>query len=75
VHADAWRKFEGRTVAYPDAPVDRLVHVEHPTGTFDVAVDLDPAGAVTRVSRSTVVRTARKLFDGLVWPRTGKAAG
>lgn len=63
------------TVAHPAAPVDRLVHVEHPTGTFDVAVDLDPAGAATRVSRSTVVRTARKLSDGLVWPRSGKATG
>jgi 4-oxalomesaconate tautomerase len=63
------------TVAHPAASVDRLVHVEHPTGTFDVAVDLDPAGAATRVSRSTVVRTARKLSDGLVWPRSGKATG
>ena len=63
------------TVAHPAEPVDRLVHVEHPTGTFDVAVDLDPAGAATRVRRSTVVRTARKLADGLVWPRTGKATG
>lgn len=63
------------TVAYPGEPVDRLVHVEHPTGTFDVAVDLDPAGPATRVSRSTVVRTARKLTDGLVWPRSGKATG
>jgi 4-oxalomesaconate tautomerase len=61
------------TVAHPDAPVDRTVHLEHPTGTFEVAVDLDPAGQATRVRRSTVVRTARKLSDGLVWPRTGKA--
>lgn len=63
------------TVAYPGEPVDRLVHVEHPTGTFAVAVDLLPGGPVTRVSRSTVVRTARKLSDGLVWPRSGKATG
>ncbi|MEU7873943.1 4-oxalomesaconate tautomerase [Dactylosporangium sp. NPDC049140] len=52
-----------------------LVRVEHPTGTFDVAVDVDPDGAATRVRRSTVVRTARKISDGLVWPRSGKAAG
>jgi 4-oxalomesaconate tautomerase len=63
------------TVAHPGVLVDRLVRVEHPTGTFDVAVDLDPAGPATRVSRSTVVRTARKLSDGLVWPRSGKATG
>jgi 4-oxalomesaconate tautomerase len=59
------------TVAYPGRPVDRLVRVEHPSGTFDVAVDLTPDG---RVRRSTVVRTARKLSDGLVWPRPAKAA-
>jgi 4-oxalomesaconate tautomerase len=61
------------TVAH--TPVGREVHIEHPTGTFDVAVDLDPAGSATRVRRSTVVRTARKLSDGLVWPRSGKATG
>jgi len=61
------------TVAFPGSPVGREVHIEHPTGTFDVAVDLDLAGPATRVRRSTVVRTARKLFDGLVWPRSGKA--
>jgi len=61
------------TVAH--TPAGRDVHLEHPTGTFDVAVDLDPAGPATRVRRSTVVRTARKLSDGLVWPRSGKATG
>jgi 4-oxalomesaconate tautomerase len=63
------------SVAHPAEPVDRTVHIEHPTGTFDVAVDLEPAGPATRVDRSTVVRTARKLSDGLVWPRSGKATG
>ncbi|GGM47924.1 4-oxalomesaconate tautomerase [Dactylosporangium sucinum] len=67
------------TVANPaDGTGDELVRVEHPTGTFDVAVALDPDGAATRVRRSTVVRTARKLSDGLVWPRSGsvgKATG
>jgi 4-oxalomesaconate tautomerase len=63
------------TVAEPAAPAGRTVHIEHPTGTFEVAVDLDPAGPATRVRRSTVVRTARKLADGLVWPRNGKATG
>lgn len=62
------------TVAHP-GPVGRDVHIEHPAGTFDVAVDLDPDGPATRVSRSTVVRTARKLFDGLVFPRSGRATG
>lgn len=40
--------------------------LEHPTGHLDVEVELDDSGAVRR---SGVVRTARKLFDGLVFPR------
>ena len=62
------------TVAHQAAATDRLVRIEHPTGTFDVRVDLDGDGPATRVSNSAVVRTARKLADGLVWPRAGKAA-
>jgi len=42
------------------------VDVEHPTGHLQVEVELDPAG---RVRRSGVVRTARTLFDGTVFPR------
>jgi 4-oxalomesaconate tautomerase len=61
------------TVATPDVPVDRLVHIEHPTGTFDVVVDLNAGGPASRLRRSSVVRTARKISDGLVWPRSGKA--
>ncbi|WP_433041397.1 PrpF domain-containing protein [Dactylosporangium sp. CS-033363] len=59
-------------VPYPGGPV---VRIEHPSGTFDVGVELEPDGAATRVRRSTVVRTARKIFDGLVWPRSGRATG
>jgi 4-oxalomesaconate tautomerase len=63
------------TVANQTAAVDRLVRIEHPTGSFDVYVDLDGRGAGTRIRKSAVVRTARKLSDGLVWPRSGKATG
>ncbi|EWM18910.1 PrpF domain-containing protein [Kutzneria sp. 744] len=42
------------------------VDVEHPTGHLQVEVELDSDG---RVRRSGVVRTARKLFDGKVFPR------
>ncbi|MBD2899572.1 (4E)-oxalomesaconate Delta-isomerase [Actinomadura sp. RB99] len=45
----------------PGAPMG----IEHPTGRLDVAVELDGAS----VRRSSVVRTARKLFDGTVFPR------
>jgi 4-oxalomesaconate tautomerase len=45
------------------------VRIEHPTGFFDVDVDIEAAGATYNVKRSAVIRTARKLFDGHVWPR------
>jgi 4-oxalomesaconate tautomerase len=63
------------TVAEKFAATERLVRIEHPTGVFDAYVDLDGDGPATRLRRSTVVRTARKLSDGLVWPRPGKATG
>jgi 4-oxalomesaconate tautomerase len=63
------------TVASPYAAADGPVGIEHPTGVFDVHLDLDFSGAATTLRRSTVVRTARKLADGLVWPRSGKANG
>ncbi|WP_285689372.1 PrpF domain-containing protein [Actinoplanes sp. NBRC 103695] len=46
---------------------DERVRIEHPTGSFDVAVALEG----DRLRESSVVRTARKLSDGLVWPRPG----
>jgi 4-oxalomesaconate tautomerase len=47
-------------------PGDTIV-VEHPTGTFDVVIDLVP-GEVLKVERSGIVRTARLLMDGTVFP-------
>lgn len=45
------------------------LRLEHPTGYLDVGAELEqgPAGLTTR--SSTVLRTARKLFDGTVFPR------
>jgi 4-oxalomesaconate tautomerase len=60
------------TVAH--RPAGGMVRIEHPTGIFDVRLDLLGTGPATRVRASGVLRTARKLFDGLVWPRAGKAA-
>lgn len=51
------------------------IRIEHPSGTFDVSVELLGDGPATRLGRSALVRTARKLSDGLVWPRSGKATG
>jgi 4-oxalomesaconate tautomerase len=48
------------------------VRVEHPTGFLDVGVQLDPGSLVVR--RTAVVRTARKIFDGTVFPRSAETA-
>jgi 4-oxalomesaconate tautomerase len=43
--------------------------IEHPGGALEVEVELDSTVSPPAVVRSGVVRTARKLFDGLVFPR------
>jgi 4-oxalomesaconate tautomerase len=44
--------------------------IEHPTGHLEVEVEIDTkTSAPPAVIRSGVVRTARKLFDGTVFPR------
>jgi 4-oxalomesaconate tautomerase len=43
--------------------------VEHPGGALQVEVELDTSAIPPKVIRSGVVRTARKLFDGTVFPR------
>jgi 4-oxalomesaconate tautomerase len=52
-------------VARPPEPGMPL-RIEHPAGHLDVTVELDEE---QRVRRSGVIRTARKLFDGMVFPR------
>jgi 4-oxalomesaconate tautomerase len=44
------------------SPGQTRFNVEHPSGQLQVEVSLDPP-------RAGVVRTARKLFDGVVFPR------
>jgi 4-oxalomesaconate tautomerase len=46
-----------------------VVTIEHPTGTFDAAVDLALVDGVPVVERAGIIRTARKLMDGTVFPR------
>jgi 4-oxalomesaconate tautomerase len=46
-------------------PEDGRYRIEHPTGAAEVYLDLDPVG---RVTGAGVIRTARKLFSGLVFP-------
>jgi 4-oxalomesaconate tautomerase len=43
--------------------------IEHPTGHIEVEVEIDQTSQPPAVIRSGVVRTARKLFDGTVFPR------
>jgi 4-oxalomesaconate tautomerase len=54
------------------APPTGHVRLEHPTGTFDAVVEPGEAddGSLT-VERAGIVRTARKLMDGTVFPRSG----
>ena len=51
----------------PDARGRRLLVVEHPSGRTPVEIEQDPAtGDITRAS---VIRTARRLFEGFVHGR------
>jgi 4-oxalomesaconate tautomerase len=48
---------------------DDAIVIEHPTGTLDAAVDLRVDDGVAVVERAGIVRTARVLMDGIVFPR------
>jgi len=43
-----------------------VVTLEHPTGSFDARVEMEGG----EVRRAGIVRTARKLMDGVVYPRS-----
>lgn len=43
--------------------------IEHPTGHFDVDVAVEASGGTFTVTKSAALRTARKIFDGRVFPR------
>jgi 4-oxalomesaconate tautomerase len=53
-------------VVTPGSP---RLSIEHPSGALQVEVELDTTTTPPKVIRSGVVRTARKLFDGTVFPR------
>ncbi|MGD6740812.1 4-oxalomesaconate tautomerase [Streptomyces sp. BH106] len=57
-------------IAQPPTGADRL-RIEHPTGFTDIEAGLSAGPDGLPASRRTaVVRTARKLFDGTVFPRS-----
>ena len=45
-----------------------VIDIEHPSGHLEVEVELDAFHEPPRVVRAGVIRTARKLFDGTVYP-------
>lgn len=57
------------SVAVLPEHVDRIV-CEHPTGTFEASVEVSlSADGSIEVRRAGIVRTARKLMDGIVFAR------
>ncbi len=47
-----------------------LVTLEHPTGTFDASITVRVVDGQSVVDRAGIIRTARKLMDGAVFPRS-----
>ncbi len=50
----------------------RTVKVEHPTGDFDVRLEVGGTDAAPKVERAGLLRTARALFDGFAYFRAAK---
>ena len=49
---------------------EKLVSVEHPSGETSVMMKAAIENGALEVSRAAILRTARKLFEGRVFPRT-----
>ncbi|MFF3935632.1 4-oxalomesaconate tautomerase [Streptomyces phaeofaciens] len=64
----------GAEVAAPAGDGDRI-RIEHPTGFLDIESSLGstPDG-LPSARRTAVVRTARRIFDGTVFPRAAETA-
>ncbi len=63
--ATAARLKAGPAAALATQPAGGIYLVEHPTGSMEVFLDLDGEG---NVKGAGSIRTARKLFDGRVFP-------
>lgn len=46
---------------------DKLVRIGHPSGMVEVGADVEVRGDDARVRSAKVVRTGRRLMDGVVW--------
>jgi 4-oxalomesaconate tautomerase len=51
------------------SPGSDIVRLEHPTGSFDATIRLGP-GPDPEILGAGILRTARKLMDGTVFPRS-----
>ncbi|MGB5760267.1 MAG: PrpF domain-containing protein, partial [Acidimicrobiales bacterium] len=60
----------GDTGEAGDTGAADTVLLEHPTGTFEAAVTISfDADGMPVAERSGIIRTARKLMDGMAYPR------
>ena len=50
-----------------------VIDIEHPTGHLEVEVEIDTGTDPPLVVSAGVIRTARKLFDGVVFPADSPA--
>jgi len=46
-----------------------VVHIEHPSGSIDATVEVSVDNGAVTVGRAGIITTARKLMDGVVYPR------
>jgi len=56
------------TASLPEGMVMTL-DIEHPTGVFPVRLERGETADLPTVERGGLIRTARALFDGVVFPR------
>ncbi len=57
--------------AHVPAGDEKPVSVEHPIGETTVVMNVSTENGTVKVTRAAVLRTARKLFEGRVSPRSG----
>ena len=58
------------TLAQVPGGPEKLVSVEHPSGETSVMMNVRMEDGTLKVSRAAVLRTARKLYEGRVFPRS-----
>jgi 4-oxalomesaconate tautomerase len=70
ISAAAGLRVEGSVADISNAlPMGVPIRIEHPSGYFDVDICLLHANGRLAVEHIAVLQTARKIFDGRVWPR------